>query len=287
MSISYLRKSTLSTGVAPLSDLAVTSTTGSPTTGTYTSGGINYKYYSFTGSGSITFNQTGLIDVLCIAGGGGGGQSQSSGGNYSGGGGAGGYINTISTETSGGNLTQRSLQVSAGANTVVVGAGGGINAAGNVSFFSTITAIGGGGPAHLTSTWNAATTGGSGGGGAEGQTSGAAGFANQGFAGGNSGTDSGGGGGGAGGAGTNGTSNTGGAGGAGLSSSITGSAVTRGGGGGGSGLSTGGTATGGGGNGAAGGGSATAGSANTGGGGGSSNTGTTGGSGIVIIRVRA
>jgi len=42
-------------------------------TGTYTDGGIDYKYITFTGSGSLVVDQAGFADILVVGGGGGGG----------------------------------------------------------------------------------------------------------------------------------------------------------------------------------------------------------------------
>ena len=52
-------------------------------TGTYSSGGVNYKYLTYTASGTLTVTKAGFADVLVVGGGGGGGK-------YGGGGGAGG-----------------------------------------------------------------------------------------------------------------------------------------------------------------------------------------------------
>lgn len=106
--ISNLNKSTFPGIALPLSDSQVTSTTGSPTTATYTSGGISYKTYRFTGSGSITFSKAGLLDILLIGGGAGSGGY----GTNCGGGGAGAFI-------------QRTIYLDAGTCNIVVGAGGG------------------------------------------------------------------------------------------------------------------------------------------------------------------
>ena len=38
-------------------------------TGTYTDGGVDYKYLTFTGSGTVTFDVAGLADVFIVAGG--------------------------------------------------------------------------------------------------------------------------------------------------------------------------------------------------------------------------
>jgi hypothetical protein len=243
------------------------------------------------------------VDFLVVAGGGG------AGGNQGGGGGAGGYRNSYLTETSGGGgSSESSLTFNIGTvYTVTVGGGGaggiggdgqgtqGSNSSISGTGLSTITSTGGGGGG---SSDDNGLSGGSGGGG--GHTgggvpmTGGSGTANQGYAGGDATATPpdyipGGGGG----AGEAGDTDGQGFGGDGLSSSITGSAVTRGGGGGGgtrggalpsAGLGGGGTGTtdnttGG------------AGTANTGGGGGSSGftspgpIGGAGGSGVVIIRI--
>ena len=49
----------------------VTATTGSPTTGTYTDADGTWRYYKWTGAGSVTLT-AGLVDVLVVGGGGGG-----------------------------------------------------------------------------------------------------------------------------------------------------------------------------------------------------------------------
>jgi len=250
---------------------------------------------------SFETSQTYSADFLVIAGGGGAGYDRG------GGGGAGGYRNSYSTEPSGGGgSSETSLALTPGTvYTITVGDGGsgavsGTGAAsGNDSSISgsditDITSIGGGagggnGP-------DSGLAGGSGGGRAYAGTPGS-GTANQGFSGGASSypgapSYAAAGGGGAGEAGdTDGNKQ----GGDGLSSSITGSAVTRGGGGGGFADSGGGGAPGGdGGGGAA---SSTngandqqPGTANTGGGGGGGDgggpgNGASGGSGVVILRM--
>ena len=112
-------------GALPLSDSAVTGTTGSPTTGTYTLSSVNYKYYQFTGTGSITFSTDGLVDVLCVGGGGGtNGAAQ--------GGGAGGFI------------YQTDFSVTAATHTVTVGANATGAQRGGDSAFRSLTAVGGG-----------------------------------------------------------------------------------------------------------------------------------------------
>ncbi len=261
---------------------------------------VNNKWvhvFSTSGTFTPTVNLTN-VEYLVIAGGGG------SGAFYSGGGGAGGYRSSVVGESSGGGASAESrLSLIAATNyTVTIGAGGspGTNSntgtQGSNSTFHTITAVGGG-KANGDGSNNA---GGSGGGGGPSsfttERTGGAGTANQGFAGGNnfSFNDATGGGGGAGSAGSSGSSGTGGAGGSGVSSSITGTSVTRAGGGGGGGTPNGGTASGGGGRGSDNA-QANPGVANTGGGGGGryepappgSRIGQNGGSGIVIVRYDA
>lgn len=253
------------------------------TGGTITTDG-NFKVHTFNSSGTFQITSgTGDVDYLVIAGGG-GGSSQ-------GGGGAGGYREDTKSAMGIGSYT---VTVGAG------GAGGGNpsqGANGGNSVFDDITSIGGG--AGGAQDASLPTVGGSGGGGygefSIGASAGAAGTAGQGNAGGagisQSPAGSGGGGGGAGSAGTAATSNSdGGEGGNGLSSSITGSAVTRAGGGGGGSwncAAPGIGGSGGGGNGGCGAvGSGTNGTANTGsgGGGGWGVGGGNGGSGVVILR---
>ena len=251
------------------------------------------------------------VDFLVIAGGGGSGGSVY-GNTTGGGGGAGGYRNSYLTETSGGGgSSESSLTFNAGTiYTVTVGAGGtggagndtsaSIGNSGNNSVISgtgisTITSTAGGGGCGTSGVNHAGRDGGSGGGGNRFSSLGT-GTANQGFNGGRDssggGTGNSGGGGGSGSAGQAQQASSGGSGGNGTASSITGSSVTRAGGGGGGAQSggSGGTAQGGGG---AGGGettAGTAGTANTGGGGGAggvshTGTGSSGGSGIVILRM--
>ena len=78
-------------------------------TGTYSSGGFNYKYLTYTASGTLTVTRAGLCDLLVIGGGGGGGSSASGNGS---GGGAGGYLEVTDAYLPAGTLT------------VTVGAGG-------------------------------------------------------------------------------------------------------------------------------------------------------------------
>ena len=248
-------------------------------TGTYTDSGINYKYVTFTGSGTLTVTKAGLADVLLIGGGGGGGFN-------GGGGGGGGGLNYVT-----------SFYIPVGTYTTTVGAGGASQTKGvNSSLGSLLLTFGGGRGATEEDHPN----GGGGGCGGGGGSTDAGGTKNQpggagtfGFDGGSGRTNSstfrnGGGGGGAGAVGVNAVEGTGAAGGAGLANSITGSSVTRAGGGGGGGNSAGSGGSGGGGNGAPSG-NGSAGTANTGGGGGggANGVGGAGGSGVVIVRVRA
>ena len=248
--------------------------------------------------------KTASVDFLVVAGGGGGCYSRDFG--YgSGGGGAGGYLNSYGTELSGGdNSSLDSVRILADGSTtytVTVGAGGSAGTStpqnGSNSQFTNQIAEGGGRGARRDNI--VPTTGGSAGGGAS--YNGAdnsylqgispRGVYTQGYFGGDgyNGTVGGGGGGGATERGDNGTSSAGGAGGDGLSSSITGSAITRAGGGAGGYPNTSGGAGGGGvcnvnGDGQAG-------TVNTGGGGGGgfigingTKAGGAGGSGVVILR---
>jgi len=250
------------------------------------------------------------VEYLVIAGGGGGGAAEGGGG-----GGAGGYRTNVAGATSGrGSSPESSLTVTPGIlYTASVGSGGAgattyqtRGSSGSNSVFNTITSIGGGGGGGGGNGTNlTGLSGGAGGGGTGGANlvsiAGGAGTAAQGFDGGAGyhygGVHiAGGGGGGAGVAGGNGTTattGTTGTGGNGLSSSITGSAVTRGGGGSGgahaTSITVGAAGTGGGGTGALFSGNATAGTVNTGGGGGGAGNNVvpvlgSGGSGVIILR---
>jgi len=284
---------------------ALTSTTGDTIFNTTTS---KVEYYD--GSSWVETGGDGLISIqyLVIAGGGAGatGESVSAGGS-GGGGGAGGYRNSYATETSGGNSsTEQPFRINPDGSTtytITVGGGGAgvsgydVNGSfGNNSLFGTILSFGGGGAGAGGSSGGAGGSGGGCGADISQQTNpiknGGMGTASQGLDGGTTVYRKGGGGGGAGQLANTTDVN----GGNGLSSSITGSAVTRaGGGGGGTGAnvdtqSTGGT--GGGGNGGSRSVSAIAGTVNTGSGAGgcgsagsgNGNVGLSGGSGIVILR---
>lgn len=254
-------------------------------TGTYTDSGINYKYLTFTASGTLTVTREGMADVFIVGGGGsGGGVSPGNGG----GGGGGGILN-------------EQVRLPAGSLTVVVGGGGAappaqvVGARGFPSYLDLYSAPGGGGGGYGA----AGLVGGSGGGGSSINNSAGGGKVSARFIGfnGGAGNDAGdriGGGGG----GANETGNTDGQGygGDGLSTSITNTPTVYAGGGGG-GKNNPFVANGGDGGGGAGGNSdsgATAGTANRGGGGGgggniqftTTQAGAAGGSGIVIVRVR-
>jgi hypothetical protein len=233
--------------------------------------------------GGSSFAAPSLLEYLIIAGGGGGGL------NHGAGAGAGGYRSSVVGELSGAQSSaEPRMSVALDTTyTVTVGAGGGNTASGSNSTFNGITAIGGG---HGGANDAGGATGGSGGGSGGGPGSaGTAGQGSAGGAGGGGGTQrAGGGGGGAGAVGQNAPVPSGGTGGAGLSSSISGSSVTRAGGGGGgaySGSAGGGGAGGGGGGGGPAGGAGVANTGSGGGGGGGFNApGGNGGSGVIIIR---
>ena len=277
----------------------------------------DFKIHTFTGPGTFTVTQASnncsaedTVGYLVVAGGGAGGSAGTS--VSGGGGGAGGYregrnvtIDNFTASPLVANAPTNAVTITAGSYPITVGAGGaGIpgpgspDTAGNTgsnSIFSTITSTGGGGGGSNN---QCATAGGSGGGGKESDGAGGAGNTppvsppqgQNGGAGSEAGNSSGGGGG----AGAAGCGPTAGNGGNGVSSSITGSSVTRAGGGA---ANAGSGGSGGGGN--AGGspnfpipsiGDGQAGTANTGGGGGGSitcaPTSGAGGSGIVIIRYK-
>ena len=255
--------------------------------GTYTDGGVTWKWKQYTASSTLTITRAGFADVLVVGAGG-------SGGSNGGGGGAGHHY----------YVTDCYLPV--GSHTVTVGAGaarGGTSNApgegGNGSRLGTLIIASGGGGAGSRNVYNKGQVGASGGGAGRDSTSGAGTAfvdAVTGYSGAVSSTTANagaGGGGGSSAAGVNGNGGLGGAGGAGTANSITGTSVTRAGGGGGGG-GTGAGGSGGSGGGGAGGaapdGTGVNGIANTGGGGGgggaSSGLAGNGGSGIVIVRVK-
>lgn len=289
----------------------------------------NYKIHTFTSDGTFTVNSVGgvaannEVSYLVIAGGASGGSGFPCG-SGSGGGGAGGFresksgVDCYSASPLEGSTN---ITVTATAFPITVGGGGAgkdggsptylVGNPGSNSVFSTITSAGGGGGGSGNTEGACGAAGGSGGGGGYGSSS-SPGAGNtppvsppQGNAGGNPSPGStapgyaASGGGGAGAAGSKFPGpQVGGAGGAGVSTSITGSSVTRAGGGGGS-IRNSSPGTGGaGGSGGGGAGSpgnspasGTAGTANTGGGGGggaglSGSPSGSGGSGLVVIRYK-
>ena len=291
------------------------------TGGTITTCG-DYKIHTFTGPGTFCVSCAGnplgssQVDYLVVAGGGGSGVN-------GGGGGAGGYRESCGTGYTSSPLGAcvSALPITAQGYPITVGGGGAGNppspspnrngCRGSNSIFSTITSTGGGGgQGYSGDPAGAPNPGGSGGGGSATKTAGGTGNtppvsppqgSNGGTGGANSGPGyAGAGGGGAGAVGANGIPNpgSGGNGGNGVSSSITGSAVTRSGGGGGGVWDNNPGGSGGSGGGGAGGTGqvpGTAGTANTGGGAGGPSSvnqgctgpgGVAGGSGIVIIRYK-
>jgi hypothetical protein len=268
------------------SKLETTANISNTPTGTYTSGGVSYKYVSFTSSGTLTVTRAGFCDVLVVGGGGGGGIS---GTNNLGGGGGGG-----------GGCIAQSVYLPFGSHSVTVGSGGSgyslTNAGrnGQSSALGYYVAPGGGlggnnfGTGTATDVQRAGNAGGSGGGGSA--TNGLAGSGIS-PAGNNGGTGTVTAGGGGGGSQEVGNADGDGYGGDGIESSITGSVAYYGGGGNGGGQTA--ATTGGGGVGGADGGNNPGGNAtaNTGGGGGggwreSSGdvAGGNGATGIVIVR---
>jgi len=276
----------------------VSATTGSATLGTVVSGDTTFNVYQFTGDGSITFSEAGVVDLLVLGGGSGGGFGGSD--NAGGGGGAGSYVRL-----------DKSF-VTAGTATVTVGAGGAGQpdnspaVFGGASNFGSIEAMRGGAGGHEGAlaqiVFNGSGKFGGSGGGGHSSTQGEAmeqggsmpSTGNNGGAGNDSATaanNSGGGGGGAGAAGVAGTNSAGGDGGAGLASDITGTSLFYAGGGGGGKRSTapagsGGSSIGGAGGVNAAGSSASPANRGSGGGGGANNNvGGAGSSGVVIVRV--
>lgn len=156
--------------------------------------GATYRVHKFTSSSDITFDQSGYIDVLIVAGGGAGGASY----NYDMGGGGG----------AGGLIERYNHYVDAGTYPVNVGAGGTpsnggvISARGSDSSFGNIVAFGGGRGNNRYATYSRVyMDGGSGGGGADNNDLGGDSVSGQGFNGGGGQGDISGGGGGAGGSG--------------------------------------------------------------------------------------
>lgn len=135
----------------------VASTTGSPTTGTFTgTDGVLYNYWKWTGAGSVTFATPGRVKGLLVGGGGGAG--------VDGGGGGGGYL-PIDV------LIDNALR----AWPIVIGAGGtgaALGGNGGYSNFGWFQAVGGGGGASSVAAASiyGASGGGSGRGGIGGPT---------------------------------------------------------------------------------------------------------------------
>ena len=228
------------------------------TGGTITTCG-NFKIHTFTGPGTFTVTQVSsttaenTIGYQVVAGGGGGGGG--AGGSYAGGGGgAGGFregrnvpVDNFTASPLVANAPTNAVIVTATSYPITVGAGGAGSACtgcipgtqGNTSTFSTISSAGGGGGGGSADVGSPGTNGGSGGGGgswSSGNRPGGSGNTPpvsppQGNNGGNSSTNDqpASGGGGAGGVGTDSTPGTGNPrpGGAGVSSSISGSSITK------------------------------------------------------------
>jgi hypothetical protein len=72
-------------------------------TGTYTDGGINYKYLTLTGTGTVTFDRSGYADIFIISGGGG---------------------SSAGADGSGGRTQTNIVNIPTGTHTVTIGAGG-------------------------------------------------------------------------------------------------------------------------------------------------------------------
>ena len=102
-------------------------------TGTYTDGdGVNYKYLTFTGTGTVTFDRAGVANLVIVGGGGGSGASFGCAGG-------------------GGGVIVQHILAGVGTSTVTVGAGGAgggtaiPGSQGDYSQISSLAAIGGGG----------------------------------------------------------------------------------------------------------------------------------------------
>jgi hypothetical protein len=164
-------KGWLSVGQSKASDITEQVLFVTATGGTVTTSG-DYKIHVFTGPGTFCVSCAGgasgsdSVDYMVLAGGGGGG------GGSGGGGGAGGFRESHSTPVSGPYTasplaTPTALTVSVQGYPITVGAGGGgpgdggTGGAGSNSIFSSITSAGGGGGTHAGPS---GTPGGSGGG---------------------------------------------------------------------------------------------------------------------------
>lgn len=82
-------------------------------TGTYSSDGDNYKYITFTGSGTLTVTTAGFADILLVGGGGGSGAGTDGGGGERSG-----------SSGGGGSVFYGTITVEAGSYTITVGGGG-------------------------------------------------------------------------------------------------------------------------------------------------------------------
>jgi hypothetical protein len=76
MAISSFKRAGLSRVVSVVPPNADFSNTA---TGTYTDGGVSYKYVTFTGAGSLVVTKTGMLDYLIVGAGGGGTSSSQNG----------------------------------------------------------------------------------------------------------------------------------------------------------------------------------------------------------------
>lgn len=132
MALSSFAQSGLSRVVTRQVPWAVVS--GAPT-GSYTSSGVTYNFWSFTGNGTLTVATSGYIDVVVV--GGGGGRGVSTNGVNIGGGGAGGMIYGL-------------FEIASGSHSITIGGAGSgatfIGGVGTRSTLGTILYAGGGGP---------------------------------------------------------------------------------------------------------------------------------------------
>ena len=260
--------------------------------------GYEYIYWAVAENPSPVV-PAGQMAYLVVAGGAGGGGTVFP--NKGGGGGAGGLRTSFGTTSGGGASAESNITLSYGTYTITVGAGGGAaanGAASSISGGATVSTVGGGQGGAISVSGTAGGSGGGMGGNNTGGLTGGAGTAGEGFdggtTGGNAGYDGSGGGGAAQAGGNGGFRNTtGGVGGNGLEVSITGTGTYyAGGGGGGSDSLSVGPRPGGLGGGGAGGSNAVVGgngTANLGGGAGAGGEGAqpgSGGSGVVILRLR-
>ena len=138
------------TAWAPFSGAVGAANFTNTATGTYTDGGIDYKYITFTGTGNIEFDVAGFADCLVVGGGG-------AGGSVGGGGGGGGGVNLF-----------ENYFFNTGTFTCIIGAGGspskniGVGNNGNSSSVGPLVGVAGGGGGAATG--YSGLNGGSGGG---------------------------------------------------------------------------------------------------------------------------